>query len=60
MIKTMNKYKKRRLEKGLSQLMLAKMTGISRETIRRWESGETKPYPHKLKQLEKVLGDLSE
>ena len=56
----MNKYKKRRLELGYSRLQLEKMTGISRETIRRWESGETKPYPHKLKQLEKVLGDLSE
>lgn len=56
----MNEYEKRRIEAGYSRLQLAKMTGLSRETIRRWESGETKPYPHKLKQWEKVLGDLSE
>lgn len=56
----MNKYKKKRLEKGLSQLMLSKMSGISRATIRRWEEGKSKPYPHKVKELEKVLGDLSE
>ena len=56
----MNKYEKKRLEVGLSQLRLSKLTGISRESIRRWEEGKCKPYPHKEKQLEKVLGDLSE
>ena len=56
----MNKYEKMRLEAGYSQLKLAKMSGVSRETIRRLEQGKGTPYPLTVKKLEKVLGDLSE
>ena len=56
----MNKYRERRIELGLSQLKLSQLTGISRQSIIRWESGKCEPYPHKLKILEKVLGVLSE
>ena len=56
----MNKYKKRRLEKGLSVLALSKKSGVCRETIKRIESGNSKVYDTTIYKLEKVLGDLSE
>ena len=54
----MNKYKKRRLEKGLSVLALSKKSGVCRETIKRIESGTSnKPYDSTISKLEKVLFD---
>ena len=57
----MNIYVKKRLEAGYTQLGLAKVSGVSRDTIRRFESGKVKkPNPLTIYKLENVLGDLSE
>ena len=57
----MNKYKERRLEKGLSVLALSKKSGVCRETINRIEKGRAKRINDlTIYRLEKVLGDLSE
>ena len=37
--------KKRREEKGLTQEDLAKLIGVSRVTVARWETDKTKPLP---------------
>jgi len=52
----MNKLRKARKEKGLSQLKLAFMTGIAPNEISRIENGWLKPYPGWRKRLSRVLG----
>ena len=53
--------KKKRLEAGYTQLGLVKASGVSRDTIRRIESGKAKRITDLvIYKLEKVLGDLSE
>lgn len=45
-----------RTEKGLSQERLAELLNVSRQTISRWESGETLPSADNLMRLSRVLG----
>ena len=45
-----------RTEKGLSQEKLAEMLDVSRQTISRWESGETLPSTDNLIRLSQTLG----
>lgn len=52
----MNKLRKARKEKGLSQLKLAFMTGIAPNEISRIENGWLKPYPGWRKRLSRALG----
>jgi len=47
--------KKRREEKGLTQEDLAKLIGVSRVTVARWETDKTKPLPIFLQILGKKL-----
>jgi len=50
--------KKWRLERGLFQVDLAKMIGVSEMTIVNWEKGRTKPIKQNFERLEKILGDF--
>jgi transcriptional regulator with XRE-family HTH domain len=47
--------KKRREAKGLTQEDLAKLIGVSRVTVARWETDKTKPLPIFLQILKKKL-----
>jgi len=51
-----NKLKEVRNERGLSQLKLAFLTGISPGDISRIENGWIRPYPSWRKRLAKALG----
>lgn len=58
MIKSEN-LKKQRIEKGLSQVELAKLVGVSANTYRNWEWGANDPSEENLEKLKEVLkGDL--
>jgi putative transcriptional regulator len=52
----MNRLKEAREEKGLSQLRLSFLTGISPWDLSRLEHGWLKPYPNWRKRLSKALG----
>jgi len=52
----MNNLKEIRKERGLSQLRLAMVTGISPWAISRIENGWIKPYPGWRKRLSRALG----
>ncbi len=52
----MNKLKEVRNERGLSQLKLAFLTGISPGDLSRIENGWLRPYPGWRKRLAKALG----
>lgn len=41
---------------GLSQTKLASLTGVSRNAVSQWESGETQPSSRRLAKLAKALG----
>lgn len=57
----MDNLEKRRLEAGYTQLGLAKSSGVSRDTIRRIESGRAKRINMlTIYRLEKVLGGKNE
>lgn len=53
---TANKLKTLRKEKGLSQDALAEMLGISRQSISKWERGESSPDTDNLLALAQVYG----
>ena len=40
---------------NLTQQQLADKVGVYRETIARWESGESKPSPLALREIERLL-----
>ena len=48
--------KKRRILAGMTQQELAKAVGVCQATIVMWESGQTAPNVHRLKDVAKVLG----
>lgn len=52
-----NKLKKLREEKGISLEDLASKLKVKKETIIKWEKGQTKPGQEKLKQLQDVFGE---
>ena len=54
----MNRLKEVRKERGLSQLRLAMVTGISPWDISRIENGWIKPYPGWRKRLARALGTM--
>jgi transcriptional regulator with XRE-family HTH domain len=41
---------------GLSQLQLARLTGVSRNAVSQWESGQTQPSSRRLTLLSRALG----
>ena len=47
--------KELRHQLGLSQDKLAALLGVAPYTVRRWESGVSKPSPLSLQQLEKLI-----
>lgn len=51
-------YKLRQLTK-LTQVQLAKVLGVSYETINRWENGHIQPSPLALKQIQSFVNELS-
>ena len=48
--------KKTREEKGLSQIEVAKLVGVSANTYRNWEYGANEPNEENLIKLVEVLG----
>ena len=50
-----NKIMKLRKKKGLSQEELAEQVGVARQTISKWELGETSPDLKQAKELSKIL-----
>lgn len=51
----LDKLKELRLEKGLTQMKIAKMCGVSLNAYIRWENGCTKPIDEHQKKLEEIL-----
>lgn len=51
----MNAIKKLRLKSGYTQSEISKILNISRSTIAKWETGESKPRAEKLPRLAKIL-----
>jgi putative transcriptional regulator len=49
-----------RASKGWSQEYLARLVGVSLNTVQRWESGKTVPSPLAMNRLREVLGDTLE
>ena len=49
------KIKQLRESKGLTQVQLAKIIGVTSASIARWEKGQTKPRAGHLKALKKAL-----
>ena len=45
-----------RKKSGLSQEMLAKKVGVSRQAVSKWETGESEPEISKLKVLAEIFG----
>jgi len=45
-----------RRQLGLSQIKLAKILGVHPRTVRRWELGQTVPYPYYRRQLSILFG----
>ena len=55
-MKICERLKELRKEKGLSQMELAKLTGLSQSSIGRWELGRTEPTASDLIKLEDFFG----
>ena len=52
----MNRIRKLREEKQLTQEGLCKLLHVTQSAIAKWESGESKPRADKLPELARVLG----
>lgn len=52
----MTPIKAARLEKGLTQVRLAQLVGVSLPSVVQWERGVMHPRPANQKKLEEVLG----
>lgn len=50
--------KQLRQEKGISQMKLAVLVGVSITAIRVWEQGGMKPNAEHLQKLEEILGGV--
>ena len=48
----MNKLRELRTKKGLTQLDLSKIIGVSEKTVSAWERGNRNPKPKELQKLE--------
>lgn len=59
-MKLCERLKELRKEKGLSQMELAKLTGLSQSSIGRWELGRTEPTASDLIKLEDFFGESVE
>ena len=53
----MENLKEMRENKGLSQIEVAKLIGVSANTYRNWEYGANYPSEENMKKLKEVLGD---
>ena len=52
----MDKVREQRQKLGLKQEELAKLLGVERSTVTKWETGESKPRADMLVKLSSVLG----
>lgn len=50
----------RRRQKGLSQEKVAELTGVSRQAVAKWESGQSAPSTENLFKLAEILGTSAE
>ena len=50
-----NRIEEARLNQGISQAQLARMLGVTKETVSKWESGDKEPTPEHLRDLGTVL-----
>ena len=55
-----SRLKELRQEKGLSQMQLAKATGISQSAIAKWETGRTEPTASALLTLAEYFGETAD
>lgn len=49
-----------RVAKGWTQEHLARILGVSLNTVQRWEMGKTRPSPLAMEKLQSVLNDILE
>ena len=56
-MKFSKRLKELRIEKGISQMDLAKATGISQSAIAKWELGKTEPTASALIKLSEFFGE---
>jgi transcriptional regulator with XRE-family HTH domain len=54
----MNKLKEKRIEKGLTQMELARLCGVSINTVIRWENDVTTPTAENRAKLDEALNIL--
>lgn len=52
----LNNFKLARLQKGLRQMDLAKLLGVSESAVAKWETNRTRPRVEYREKLEKALG----
>lgn len=52
----LNNFKLARLQKGLRQVDLAKLVGVSESAVTKWETNRTRPRPEHREKIEKALG----
>ena len=58
MTDVVEKLKRYRVNKGLSQEQLARQIGVSLYTVQRWEAGKTLPSPLAMVRLVELFGDV--
>jgi transcriptional regulator with XRE-family HTH domain len=52
----LNNFKLARLQKGLRQVDLAELVGVSESAVTKWETNRTRPRPEYIEKIEKALG----
>ena len=55
-MKLCDKILKLRTERGLSQEALAELVGVSRQSVSKWEGGQSSPDLERLRTLSKIFG----
>lgn len=56
----MNKFKQLRIQNGLTQSELAKLLGVTRAAVSKWENGSTIPSTRLIPLLKQVLSCTTE
>ena len=51
----MDQIEKRRTELAMTQSKLAKLLGVDRSTVAKWEAGQSRPRADKLPELAQIL-----
>jgi Predicted transcriptional regulators len=55
-IKTINKFREKRLQASIAQEEVAKKLGIGQSTVSAWETGESHPRAEMLPKIAKIYG----